>query len=402
MLRTLRSVMRFRRRGRTRGERLRARAVNIAELRLLARRRLPRGVFGYIDGGAEDEMTLRANTSAYRRRRFAPRVLRDMSVVDTTTTLLGQSLAIPLVLAPTGFTRIADSRGELAVARAAARAGLPYSLSTMSTRSIEEVAAVSNGPLWFQLYMQRDRGLVRELVQRAAAAGYAVLMPTVDIATPGRRERDVRHGFTLPPQLELSTLLDGLRRPGWTWDFVRSEPITFANFRGRTSADGSTPVALAEYIKQQFDPTVNWRDLDWLRSLWDGPLVVKGIQSVADARLAAERGCQAIVLSNHGGRQLDGAPAPVDLVAPVVDAVAGRAAVICDGGVRRGGDIVKAIALGADACMAGRFYLYGLGAGGEAGVDYAIELLSEEVRRTMTLLGCTAVDQISPDYLMSA
>ena len=276
MLRTLRSVMRFRRRGRTRGERLRARAVNIAELRLLARRRLPRGVFGYIDGGAEDEMTLRANTSAYRRRRFAPRVLRDMSVIDTTTTLLGQSLTLPLVLAPTGFTRIADPQGELAVARAAARAGLPYSLSTVSTRSIEEVAAVSDGPLWFQLYMQRDRGLVRELIQRAAAAGYAVLMPTVDIAAPGRRERDVRHGFTLPPQLELSTLLDGLRRPGWTWDFVRSEPITFANFRGRTSADGSTPVALAEYIKHQFDPTVNWRDLEWLRSLWDGPWWSRG------------------------------------------------------------------------------------------------------------------------------
>ena len=225
-------------------------------------------------------------------------------------------------------------------------------------------------------------------------------MPTVDIAAPGGRERDVRHGFTLPPQLELSTLLDGLRRPGWTWDFVRSEPITFANFRGRVAADGSTAVALSQYIKHQFDPTVNWRDLDWLRSIWDGPLVVKGIQTVADARLAAESGCEAIVLSNHGGRQLEGAPAPVDLVAPVVDAVAGRTAVICDGGVRRGGDIVKAVALGADACMAGRFYLYGLGAGGEAGVDYAIEVLTEEVRRTMTLLGCTAVDQIDRDYLM--
>ncbi|MCY4377393.1 MAG: alpha-hydroxy acid oxidase, partial [Spirochaetaceae bacterium] len=322
MLRTLRSVMRFRRRARSRIERLRRKAVNIAELRRLARRRLPRGVFGYIDGGAEDEVTLHANTAAFRRRRFAPRVLRDMSVVDTTTTLLGQPLSIPLVLAPTGFTRIADPQGELAVARAAARAGLPYSLSTVSTRSIEEVAAVSDGPLWFQLYMQRDRGLVRELVQRAAAAGYAVLMPTVDIASPGRRERDVRNGFTLPPQLQLSTLLEGPRRPGWTWDFVRAEPITFANFHGRASADGSTAVALADYIKHQFDPTVNWRDLDWLRSLWDGPLVVKGIQSVADARLAAERGCQAIVLSNHGGRQLDGAPPPVGLVAPGGGAVA--------------------------------------------------------------------------------
>ena len=400
MLRTLRSVMRFRRRTRTRGERLRAQALNIAELRRLARRRLPRGVFGYIDGGAEDEVTLRANTAAYRRRWFAARVLRDMSAVDTGVTLLGQRLPIPLVLAPTGFTRIADPQGELAVARAAARAGLPYCLSTMSTRSIEEVAAVTGGQLWFQLYLQRDRGVVRELVQRARATGYAVLMPTVDVASLGRRERDVRHGFTLPPQLEWRTLFDGLRRPGWTWDFVRSEPIMLANFRGRSSADGSTPVALAEYIKSQFDPTVNWRDLDWLRTLWDGPLVIKGIQSVADAALAAERGCQAIVLSNHGGRQLDGAPAPVDLVAPVVDAVAGRAAVICDGGVRRGSDIVKAVALGADACMAGRFYLYGLGAGGEPGVDYAIELLADEIRRTMALIGCAAMDRIDRGYLM--
>ena len=400
MLRTLRSVMRFRRRTRTRGERLRAQALNIAELRRLARRRLPRGVFGYIDGGAEDEVTLRANTAAYRRRWFAARVLRDMSAVDTGVTLLGQPLPIPLVLAPTGFTRIADPQGELAVARAAARAGLPYCLSTMSTRSIEEVAAVTGGTLWFQLYLQRDRGVVRELVQRARAAGYAVLMPTVDVAALGRRERDVRHGFTLPPQLEWRTLFDGLRRPGWTWDFIRSEPIMLANFLGRSSADGSTPVALAEYIKSQFDPTVNWRDLDWLRTLWDGPLVIKGIQSVADAALAAERGCQAIVLSNHGGRQLDGAPAPVDLVAPVVDAVAGRAAVICDGGVRRGSDIVKAIALGADACMAGRFYLYGLGAGGEPGVDYAIELLADEIRRTMALIGCAAMDRIDRRYLM--
>ena len=400
MLRTLRSVMRFRRRTRTRVERLRAQALNIAELRRLARRRLPRGVFGYIDGGAEDEVTLRANTAAYRRRWFAARVLRDMSAVDTGVTLLGQPLPIPLVLAPTGFTRIADPQGELAVARAAARAGLPYCLSTMSTRSIEEVAAVTGGTLWFQLYLQRDRGVVRELVQRARAAGYAVLMPTVDVAALGRRERDVRHGFTLPPQLEWRTLFDGLRRPGWTWDFVRSEPIMLANFRGRSSADGSTPVALAEYIKSQFDPTVNWRDLDWLRTLWDGPMVIKGIQSVADAALAAERGCQAIVLSNHGGRQLDGAPAPVDLVAPVVDAVAGRAAVICDGGVRRGSDIVKAIALGADACMAGRFYLYGLGAGGEPGVDYAIELLADEIRRTMALIGCSAMDRIDRRYLM--
>ena len=402
MWRTLRSVLRFRRRARTRAERLRVQAVNIADLRQLAWRRLPRGVFNYIDGGAEDEVTLRANSDAFRRWNFAPRVLADVSRVDTATTLLGQALPLPLVLAPAGFARMADPDGELAVARAAARARIPYCLSTVATRSIEEVAMAGDGPHWFQLYVLRDRGLVRELVQRAAAAGYHALMPTVDIPVPGRRERDVRHGFTLPPQLGLGTILDGIRHPGWTWRFIRSEPIVFSNVRGRSVTDGSTPVALADYITSQFDPGFTWSDLEWLRGAWEGALVVKGIQTVADARLAADHGCDAIVLSNHGGRQLDGAPPILDLVAPVVDAVGDRVEVICDGGVRRGGDIVKALALGATACMAGRAYLYGLGAGGEVGVDYAISLLAEEMARTMALIGCNTVEQLNRAYLTPA
>ena len=402
MWKTLRSVLRFRRRARTREERLRAQAVNIEDLRRLARRRLPRGVFNYIDGGAEDEVTLRANADAFRRWNFAPRVLADVSRVDTSVTLLGRRLPFPLVLAPAGFTRMAAPDGELAVARAAARAGLPYSLSTVATRSIEEVAAAADGTLWFQLYVLRDRGLVRELVQRAAAAGYQALMPTVDIPVPGRRERDVRHGFTLPPQLGLGTIVDGIRHPGWTWRFIRSDPIVFSNVGGGSAGDGSTPVALASLINSLFDPAFTWRDLAWLREIWEGALVVKGIQTVADARLAADHGCDAIVLSNHGGRQLDGAPPVLDLVAPVVDAVGGRLAVICDGGVRRGGDIVKALALGARACMAGRAYLYGLGAGGEAGVDYAIALLADEMARTMALLGCPTVAQLDHAHLTRA
>ena len=402
MLRTLRSVLRFRRRARTRAERLRAQAVNIDDLRRLALRRLPSGVFNYIDGGAEDEVTMRANRAAFRRWNFAPRVLRDMSRVDTSTTLLGRRLPFPLVLAPAGFTRMPDPDGELAVARAAARAGIPYCLSTVATRSIEEVAAAADGCHWFQLYPLRDRELTRDLVQRAADAGYQAMMPTVDMAVSGRRERDVRRGFTLPPQIGLGTILDGIRHPGWTWRFIRSEPIVFSNVLGRSASDGTTPVALADFINTQFDPGFSWQDVAWLRDAWQGSLVIKGIQTVADARIAADHGCDAIVLSNHGGRQLDGAPPALDLVAPVADAVGDRIALICDGGVRRGGDIVKALALGADACMAGRAYLYGLGAGGEAGVDYAISLLAEEMSRTMALIGCTSVAEIGRAHVAPA
>ena len=402
MLRTLRSVLRFRRRARTRAERLRAEAVNIDDLRRLARRRLPNGVFNYIDGGAEDEVTMQANRAAFRRWNFAPRVLRDMSRVDTSATLLGRRLPFPLVLAPAGFTRMPDPDGELAVARAAARAGIPYCLSTVATRSIEEVAAAADGCHWFQLYPLRDRELTRDLVQRAADAGYQAMMPTVDMAVSGRRERDVRRGFTLPPQIGLGTILDGIRHPGWTWRFIRSEPIVFSNVLGRSASDGTTPVALADFINTQFDPGFTWRDVAWLRDAWQGSLVIKGIQTVADARIAADHGCDAIVLSNHGGRQLDGAPPALDLVAPVADAVGDRVAVICDGGVRRGGDIVKALALGADACMAGRAYLYGLGAGGETGVDYAISLLAEEMHRTMALIGCASVAEIGRAHVAPA
>ena len=402
MLRTLRSVLRFRRRARTPAERLRAQAANVDDLRRLALRRLPRGVFNYIDGGAEDEVTMRANCDAFRRWNFAPRVLRDMSRVDTSTSLLGRRLPFPLILAPAGFSRMPDPDGELAVARAAARAGLPYCLSTVATRSIEEVAAAADGCHWFQLYPLRDRELTRTLVQRAAAAGYQAMMPTVDMAVSGRRERDVRHGFTLPPQIGLGTILDGIRHPGWTWRFVRSEPIVFSNVLGRSASDGTTPVALADFINTQFDPGFSWPDLEWLRGAWQGSLIVKGIQSVADARLAVEHGCDAIVLSNHGGRQLDGAPPALDLVAPVADAVGDRVTLICDGGVRRGSDIVKALALGADACMAGRAYLYGLGAGGEAGVDYAISLLAEEMSRTMALIGCATVAQVDRAHVVRA
>ena len=261
----------------------------------------------------------------------------------------------------TGFTRILDPAGELAVARSAATRGLPYTLSTMATRSIEEVASASDGPKWFQVYVWRDRGLVREMLDRADRAGYEAIVITVDTPVLGRRERDVRHGFALPPQLGPGTLIDGALHPAWTWRLLRSEPITFANVSGRPGAEVTDAVNLAEYINSQFDPTLSWPDLEWFRSAWSRSIVVKGVQSVDDAIRAADLGADAIAVSNHGGRQLDGAPVPLELVGPVAAAVGERVEVICDGGIRRGSDIVKAVALGATAGMIGRAYLYGLG-----------------------------------------
>jgi L-lactate dehydrogenase (cytochrome) len=375
------------------------RGVSVADLRTIAKRRLPRGVFDYIDGGAEDEITMASNVGAFGRVQFRPRVLRDVRDVDSSSTLLGKPLPLPLILAPTGFTRIADPAGELAVARAAKRAGLPYALSTLGTRSIEELAATGAERLWFQVYVWRDRGLVADLVERAAASGYEAICLTVDTAVLGKRERDVRRGFTLPPKLGASTIIDGLIHPGWTWQFLRSEPILFANVTGREVGDGNDAISLAEYVGRQFDPGLSWRDVEWLRSVWNGPIVLKGIQTVEDAVIAADEGIEAIALSNHGGRQLDSAPAPLDLVPMVAEAVSGRTEIICDGGVRRGSDIVKALALGADACMVGRAYLYGLGAAGEAGVDHVLDILSSDVRRTMALIGCRSIADIGPEHV---
>ncbi len=301
---------------------------------------------------------------------------------------------MPLVLAPTGYTRLTHSEGELSVARAAARAGVPYSLSTMSTRSIEEVAAVSSGAKWFQVYTWKDRGLVRELVERAAAAGYEALWLTVDTAVLGRRERDTRRGFSIPPKIGPGTIIDGIVHPAWTLDFLTHEPLTFANVAHVPDRAEGGNMGRGEYVMQNFDQKLSWTDVEWLQSVWDGPIVLKGIQTVEDAVRAVEMGVQGIGLSNHGGRQLDDAPAPIELVEPVAQALQGRAAVICDGGVRRGSDVVKAIALGADACSIGRPYLYAMGAAGERGVDQLLTFFREGIERTMALSGRTSIPEI--------
>ncbi|MEM8924202.1 MAG: alpha-hydroxy acid oxidase [Actinomycetota bacterium] len=377
------------------------RAADVEDLRRIARRRLPRGVFDYIDGGAEDERTLERNSSGFARIEFQPRVLRDVAKVDTTASVLGVERAMPLILSPTGFTRIADPEGELAVARAAERAGIPYSLSTMGTRSIEEVAAVSAAAKWYQVYTWRDRSLVRDMLDRAAASGYEAIMLTVDTAVLGRRERDVRRGYTLPPKIGLDTIVDGIIHPRWTFDFLRNEPITFANVAASNPAnDGSdSAVDLSRYMNSQFDAGLSWDDVEWLRSTWGGPVIIKGIQTVADAKLAVSSGVEAIALSNHGGRQLDDAPSIIELVEPVAQEVGGQIEIYCDGGVRRGSDIVKAVALGATAVMMGRPYLYALGAGGERGVDHVLSFMADGMARTMQLSGCRAVADITPDLV---
>lgn len=397
MFRSLRSVLRFRRFEADPVARRLARAASVEDLRRIAKRRLPGGVFDYIDGGAEDELSLRRNVEAYQRIEFRPRVLVDVSEVDASTNVLGQRVDVPLILAPTGFTRIADPQGELAVARAAERAGLPYTLSTLSTRSIEDVAAVSNGRKWFQVYAWRDRGLLKEMLARAADNDYEAIMLTVDTAKLGRRERDVRRGFELPPKVGLDTLVSGVLHPRWTWDLVRNEPIAFANVTGRSVGDGSDAIKLADYINSQFDPRLSWRDVEWFQSNWSGRIILKGVQSLEDAHLAAKAGIDAIALSNHGGRQLDGAPPPFELLPSVADAVGDRLEVYCDGGVRRGSDVVKAVALGARACMIGRAYLYGLAAGGERGVDHVLEHLRDGVKHTMGLIGRPRLGDLDSD-----
>jgi L-lactate dehydrogenase (cytochrome) len=399
LFRTLRSVASFARPTLSARKRRFERAANIDDLRLIAQRRLPGGIFDYIDGGAEDEVSLQRNRNAYQHYEFVPRILRDVSDIDTRTTFLGRTLPSPLVFSPTGFTRIAHSQGELAVARVAAAHQLPYCLSTLSTRSIEEVAAVSNGPKWFQVYVWRDRALVHDMLTRAESLGYEAIMLTVDTAVLGRRERDVRRGFTLPPKLGPGTLIDGVRHPAWTWDFVRHDPITFANISGAAGRTVGTAVTLSDFISEQFDPALSWDDIAWFRERWKGHIILKGVQSVDDAQRALEHGIDAVALSNHGGRQLDGAPAPIDLIAPVLDATHGAIPIICDGGIRRGGDIVKALALGASVCTMGRSYLYGLGAAGEAGVERAFSMLDSEMRRTMALTGVRTIAEIGPSLI---
>ncbi len=370
-----------------------AAAASVPDLRMAARRRAPRAVFDYTDGAAGTEVALRRMRSAYARVEFRPRVLRDVADVDVSTTVLGGPVAAPFAFAPTGFTRMMHQEGEAAVARVAERSGLVYALSTMGTTSIETLAEAA--PLarrWFQLYLWRDRDASRDFVRRAHESGYEALVLTVDTPTGGRRLRDVRNGLTIPPALTLRTLADMAVHPAWWADLLTTPPLEFASLR----SSGGTVSDLASRV---FDPSATIADVAWLRAVWPGHLVVKGIQGVDDARAVVDAGADALVVSNHGGRQLDRAPVPLELLPDVVAAVGDRAEVYVDGGILSGADVVAALALGARTAFVGRAYLYGLMAGGERGVQRVVELLTAEVRHTMQLLGVTSVAHLGPEHV---
>jgi L-lactate dehydrogenase (cytochrome) len=370
-------------------ERRLGRAQDVADLRELARRRSPRAVFDYVDGAAEDEISLRRAREAFSRVEFRPRVLRDVSVVDPSTTILWARSGMPLALAPTGFTRMMHHEGEPAVARAAAAAGVPYALSTLGTTSPEELRATApHTDSWFQLYLWKDRAASDELVDRVAAAGYTTLVLTVDTPVAGARRRDVRNGLTIPPTLTARTVADMARHPAWWLNLLTTPPLEFASLR---SWDGT----VAELVGHVLDASAGPDLLAHLRDRWPGRLVVKGVQGVADARLVVDAGADAVVVSNHGGRQLDRAPTPLELLPDVVGAVGDRAEVLVDTGITSGADVVAAVAMGATACLVGRAYLYGLMAGGERGVARSLQILEAEVVRTMQLLGATTVEELA-------
>jgi L-lactate dehydrogenase (cytochrome) len=370
------------------------RCASIADVRALARRRVPRAVFDYTDGGAgQDESSLRRARAAFARVEFQPRVLQDVRSVDTSTVILGERSALPLVFAPTGFTRMMHPAGEPAVARVAERLGVPFGLSTLGTTSIEALAeAVPGVRRWFQLYLMTDRGYGVELVDRARDAGYDTIVLTVDTPVAGRRHRDVRNGLTIPPRLSPATLLDMAAHPRWWVNLLTTEPLTFATM-------SSTEGTVADLIGRVFDPAITIEDLDWLRSAWPGRLVVKGIQTVDDAVLIAQHGADGVMLSTHGGRQLERAPVPFEILPRVREVLDARVDVLMDGGVMSGADVVAAICQGATAVGVGRAYLYGLMAGGEAGAQRVADLLSEEITTTMQLLGRTSVSDLGPDCL---
>jgi len=369
------------------------RALTIYDLRDIAKRRTPQAPFDYTDGGADTESSLTRARAAFEKLEFQPKILLNVKDVDLSVQMLGKKMSMPLGIAPTGFTRMMQTEGEYAGACAAADAGIPFTLSTMGTRSIEDVAkAAPTGRNWFQLYMWKDRDRSMALVDRAKASGFDTLVLTVDVPVAGARLRDVRNGMTIPPSLTSKTILNAIPRPAWWINFLTTDPLKFASL---DSWNGT----VAELLDSMFDPTVTYEDLKWIRGQWKGNLVVKGIQNVDDAVMSIDAGADAIILSNHGGRQLDRAPVPLHLLPEVIKAVGNKAEVHVDTGIMHGADVVAALASGAKFTWIGRAYLYGLMAGGKPGVDRTLEILRAQITRTMKLLGARTVAELNPDHV---
>jgi len=368
---------------------------NIDDFRKMAKSRLPAPLFHYIDGGADDESTLRRNTSSYDEYNLIPNGLADVANIDLSTTILGQKVLSPLFLAPTGMNRLFHHDGERASSRAAEKYGCYYSLSTLSSVSIEEIGSLTESPKMFQIYIHKDRGLTYELIERCKKAKFTSLCLTIDTIVAGNRERDLRTGMTMPPKFTPSSLLGFAMRPRWVYNYLTHKGFKLSNLEGKTEKGSKESLSVIDYINSQFDTNLSWEDAQKAIEAWGGPFAIKGVMSVTDAKRAVDIGASAIMISNHGGRQLDSSPAPFDLLSDIVDAVGGKIEIICDGGIRRGTHVLKALALGANACSMGRPYLYGLAASGQAGVEAVLSNFEAELKRNMMLMGINNLSQLN-------
>jgi L-lactate dehydrogenase (cytochrome) len=365
----------------------------IEDLRQLARRKVPRAFFDYADSGSYNEETLRANRADLEAIKLRQRILVDVSSRSLATTVVGQKIAAPFILAPVGLLGMQHGDGEILAARAANEAGIPFTLSTMSICSIEDVAEATGKPFWFQLYVIKDRGFSKDILGRAKAAKCNALVLTVDLQVLGQRHRDIKNGMTVPPEIRIKNIIDVATKPAWAWSVLNGKRKTFGNLAGHVKGMDNVN-SLAQWTNSQFDPALNWKDVEWIKSIWPGRLILKGILDVDDAKTAVKLGADAIVVSNHGGRQLDGAPSSISALPPIADAVGSDIEVLFDGGIRTGADAMRALALGARACMIGRAYAFGLGAGGQAGVAKAIDVLSKELSVAMALTGTNKISDL--------
>jgi L-lactate dehydrogenase (cytochrome) len=378
-----------------------ARMTCIEDLRQVARRKVPRAFFDYAETGSYAQDTLAANLTDLQRIRLRQRVLVDVAARSTATTILGEPVSLPLALAPIGLCGMQFGDGEILACRAALAAGIPFTLSTMSICSIEDVAEAVGKPFWFQLYVMKDRGFIRALIERAAAANCSALVLSVDLQVLGQRHCDIRNGMTVPPEIRLGNLIDIATKPAWALSIARGKRKTFGNIAGHVKGMENV-TSLSQWIAGQFDPALSWKDVEWIKSIWPRKLIIKGILDVEDARTVVKAGADALIVSNHGGRQLDGAPSSIAALPRIAEAVGGDIEVMFDGGIRSGQDVLRALALGARSCMSGRAYIYGLGAGGEAGVAHAIEIMRKELDVTMALTGVNSVGEIDRRVLAAA